>query len=41
MVFGIILIRMMIYRPQGIIPARRRRLVGFEGNPGAGEEGRR
>jgi branched-chain amino acid transport system permease protein len=25
MVFGLILILMMIYRPQGIIPSRRRR----------------
>ncbi len=30
MVFGIILILMMIYRPEGIIPARRRRLEAFE-----------
>ena len=29
MVFGIILILMMIYRPEGIIPARRRRLETF------------
>jgi len=31
MVFGIILILMMIYRPEGIIPARRRRLEAFHG----------
>jgi len=30
MVFGIILILMMIYRPEGIIPARRRRLERFD-----------
>jgi branched-chain amino acid transport system permease protein len=30
MVFGIILILMMIYRPEGIIPARRRRLESFD-----------
>jgi len=29
MVFGIILILMMIYRPEGIIPARRRRLEAY------------
>jgi branched-chain amino acid transport system permease protein len=29
MVFGVILILMMIYRPEGIIPARRRRLESF------------
>jgi ABC-type branched-subunit amino acid transport system permease subunit len=32
MVFGIILILMMIYRPEGIIPARRRRLEAFHGS---------
>ena len=30
MVFGIILILMMIYRPEGIIPARRRRLEAYD-----------
>jgi branched-chain amino acid transport system permease protein len=30
MVFGIILILMMIYRPEGIIPARRRRIEATE-----------
>jgi len=29
MIFGVILILMMIYRPEGIIPARRRRLATF------------
>jgi ABC-type branched-subunit amino acid transport system permease subunit len=29
MVFGIILILMMIYRPAGIFPARRRKLESF------------
>jgi branched-chain amino acid transport system permease protein len=29
MVFGIILVLMMIYRPEGIIPARRRQLDAF------------
>jgi branched-chain amino acid transport system permease protein len=32
MVFGMILILMMIYRPEGIIPARRRRLEAFHGS---------
>jgi branched-chain amino acid transport system permease protein len=30
MVFGVILVVMMIYRPEGIIPSRRRRLETFE-----------
>jgi branched-chain amino acid transport system permease protein len=30
MVFGIILVLMMIYRPEGIIPARRRRIEAHE-----------
>ncbi len=30
MVFGVILVLMMIYRPEGIIPGRRRRLEAFE-----------
>jgi branched-chain amino acid transport system permease protein len=38
MIFGVILVLMMIYRPAGIIPARRRRLEAFHGGgerPGA------